>query len=158
MCWGRRLRQFVRCLHLRNLRHIGEGDPILRRKRDAPDVAGNFQLQRHLKKLPHCSRPLNPGNAAAHRARWLADFRVGDLHAHPHVFQDVVFRLVAATMAIDNQRRGPLHEGAPEGVDTRHDKRDRLHDTGAAALPQFRALVRGPFGHHFNCLIGKIAA
>ena len=69
-----------------------------------------------------------------------------------------MFRLVAAAMAVDDQRRGALHEWPSKRVDTRHHQRDRLDDAGAAALPQFRALVRGPFGHHFNCLVGKIAA
>ena len=46
-----------------------------------------------------------------------------------------MFRLVAAAMAIDNERRRSFYERAPQRIDTGNDQRHRLHDPRAAALP-----------------------
>ena len=84
-------------------RAIRKREPILRRKRDAPGVTGKLQLQGNLKKLAHGTRALNPRNTAADGARRLPGLRVRHLEAHPHIFQDVVLRLIAAAVAIDDE-------------------------------------------------------
>jgi len=63
-------------------------------------------------KLAHRSRTLNPRTRprtiAASGGFWVRNFQL-----HPHVFQDVVLRLEPATVAVDDQARGPFHEGLP---------------------------------------------
>src|SRR3989449_7698482 len=83
---------------------LPEREPILRGKRDSPHVPGIFELERDLKKLADRTRPLNPGDLAANRARLVVRLGVRDFERHPHVFQDVVLGLVARAVAIDDQR------------------------------------------------------
>ncbi len=69
-----------------------------------------------------------------------------------------MLRLVAAAVAINDQRRRTLREGTPERVHTRHRQRNSLHDSRAAALSQFLVLMGNRFRHHIRCFVGKIAA
>jgi len=46
-----------------------------------------------------------------------------------------MLRLITTAVAIDNQRRSSLDEGAPERIDTCDYERNRLHNARAAALP-----------------------
>ena len=61
-------------------------------------------------------------------------------------------------MAIDDESRRALRERASKRVHTSNRERDRLHDSRAAAFPQFLVLVRDRFRHHFRRFVGKIAA
>src|SRR5580700_4131068 len=69
--------------------------PILRWKRDPPDITWCFQFEGHLEKLTHRAWTLNPRDAAAYRARRAIRFRAGNLELHPHVLEDVMLRLVS---------------------------------------------------------------
>jgi hypothetical protein len=141
----RRLRR-QRKLHARRGR-LRAGKPIARGKCDAPDVAGNFQLDAHLKQLAHRARALDPGNARPHRARLVAGLRVGHFQRHPHVLQDIVFGLVAGPVAIDDQRRSAFLEGTAQRVHTRHRKRHGLHNPRGAALMRFLLWTKIRFRH-----------
>src|SRR5260370_14518014 len=98
---------------------IPEGEPVLGRKSDAPGVPGKLQLQGDLEELADCARALNPSDASADGTRRLSGLRMGHLERDPHIFQNVVFRLVAAAVAIDDEAGRTFVEGATECVDTR---------------------------------------
>src|ERR1700756_932430 len=118
---------------------IPEGEPVLGWKSDAPGVAGKLQLQGDLEELADRARALNPGDASADGARRLSGFRMGHLERDPHIFQNVVLRLVAAAVAIDDEGGGTFVEGATECVDTRDGQGNGLNDARAAALAQLRS-------------------
>jgi len=82
--------------------------PVTRRKRDAPDISGHFQLDADLKQFANRSRALNPANTRAHSARFAPWFVVGHFKGDPHIFQHVMLGLVTAAVAIDDQGRGAL--------------------------------------------------
>jgi len=67
---------------------------------------------------------------------------VWNLQLHPHVFQDVVLRLEPATVAVDNQARGPFHEGSAERVDARDHQWNGLHDARASPFAQLSTGIR----------------
>src|SRR6266852_847550 len=113
---------------------VGKGEPILRRKSDAPSVAGKLQLQSHLEELPDGARTLNPGDAAADGPRRVSGLRMRYLERDPHIFQDVVLRLVATAVAIDDEGGSTFVEGATERVHTCDAQRNSLNDARAAAL------------------------
>ena len=153
------LRQFLRAFgNTGNLLNFLRSKPIGRREGNAPGVSWVFQLERDLEKLPDRSRPLDPCHSPAHRSRRLAGFGVRDFERDPHVFEDVVLGLVAASVAVDDESRGALGERTSQRVNTRYSERDCLHNPRAAALPQFLVLVRDRFRHHFRRFVGKIAA
>src|SRR5256885_2123449 len=114
---------------------FGKREPIFWREGDAPHVAWHFQFQGDLEELPDGARALNPSNAAARGTWGLACLRMGDLEGDPHVFQHVVFGLIAAAVAVDNESGGPLSERPTEGVDSRNRQRNRLNNARASALP-----------------------
>ena len=159
-CSRRRQGRWLGCpvQNWRNLHAFGKCKPIFGRERNAPDVSGNLQLQRHLKELPNRPGPLNPRHPAAYTSWRLSGFRVRNLQRYPHVLQDVVLRLIPAAVAVEDQGRSALHERPPERIHTGHHKGNRLHDPRAAAFSQFRIRIGSRLRSHFNCLIGKIAA
>lgn len=124
---------------------IGRGflrrKPIGWRKRDSPSVAGNFEFESDLKKLADGARALDPCDAAANGARGLIGFSVRHIERNPHIFQDVVLRLIAAAVAIDDESGSTFGEGTAERVNAGDRERDRLHDARAAAFPQIFVLV-----------------
>jgi hypothetical protein len=132
--------------------------PIRWRKGNAPSVPWDFQLQGDLEKLSHSAWTLDPSHSSANSSGSLPGFGVRDFESDPHIFQNVVLRLVAAAVAIDDQRRGAFREGASECINTRNRQRNRLHDPRAASLALFLVLVCHRFRHHFRCFVGKIAA
>src|SRR2546423_11902347 len=99
---------------------FGKCEPIFWRKGDTPGVSGRFQFQSDLEELTDRARALNPGNTAAHSARRLTAFGVGYFQSDPHILEHVMFGLVAAAMAIDDERRSAFVEGAAQGVHTGH--------------------------------------
>src|SRR6266446_79692 len=148
------------CVNSRG-RSVRKGEPVVGREGDAPRVAGKLQLQGNLKELPHGARALNPGNASADGARRLSGLRVRHLERDPHIFQDVVLRLVAAAVAIDDQCGSVLGELAAESVDTRNGQGNRLDNARAAALAQLRGYAgyagsRHSFSHIFGKFPGKL--
>src|SRR5216684_7896449 len=94
----------------RRLRSIRKREPIFRGKSDSPYVAGKFEFERHLEKLAHRARALNPGDAAPHGAGRLAGLGMRHLERDPHILENVVLGLVATAVAIDDERRGALAE------------------------------------------------
>src|SRR5258708_34741424 len=140
-------------------RAIRKREPILRRKRDAPGVTGKLQLQGNLKELAHGTRALNPCHTAADGARRLPGLRVRHLEAHPHIFQDVVLRLIAAAVTIDDESRRALIKGSTESIHTRNAQRNGLNNSRAATFAQLdsRAAYTGP-GHKFTHIFGKFPA
>src|SRR5229473_2487217 len=139
------------------LRSIRKREPIFRGKSDSPYVAGKFEFERHLEKLAHGARALNPSDAAPHGAGRLAGLGMGHFQRHPHIFEDVVLRLVAAAVAIDDERRGALAERTSQRIDAGDHQRDRLHNARAAAFAQFGGSAGYP-GHSVTRVIGKIPA
>src|SRR6266850_6870883 len=140
-------------------RAIRKREPILRRKRDAPGITGKLQLQGNLKELAHSTRALNPCNTAADGTRRLPSLRVRHLEAHPHIFQDVVLRLIAAAVAIDDESRGALIKRPTESIHTRNAQRNGLNNSRAATLTQLRS--RAGYtgsGHKFTHIFGKFPA
>src|ERR1700687_802854 len=119
-------------------RGVRKGEPVVWRESDAPGVSWKLQLQGHLEELPHGTRALNPGDTSADGTRRLSGFRVWHLKRDPHVFQNVVLRLVAAAVAIDDQRGSALGKRAPEGVHTRNGQGNGLNNARAAPLAQLR--------------------
>src|ERR1700761_6162388 len=75
-------------------------EPIFRRKRDTPDVAGSFEFERNLEKLANGAWALNPRDTTAHGARRFAFLRVRHFELHPHIFQNVMLGLIAAAVAV----------------------------------------------------------
>ena len=69
-----------------------------------------------------------------------------------------MFGLIAAAVAVDDERRGAFDEGTAEGIDARYHQGNCLHDSRAAAFPQFRAYVGRVLRQHFDCLVGIVAA
>src|SRR6266481_2407898 len=132
--------------------------PVVGRKRNPPRIPRCLQLQRHLKQLPHRPRPLDPRHLPAHAPRRMPLLRVRNLQVHPHIFQHVMFRLVPAPVAIDDQSRSPLRKRTPQRVHTRHHQWHGLHDTRAASLPQFFACVCRAFCRHFACFVCQVGA
>ena len=118
--------------------HVGKCEPIFGRKSDAPYVAGGLQFERHLKKLPHRSRPLNPRYPPTHHSRRLPGIRMRNFQLHPHIFQNIMFRLIAASVAINDQGRSVLGKRASDGIHPGNRQGHGLHDARAAALPQIR--------------------
>jgi len=73
-----------------------------------------------------------------------------------------MFRLVAAAMAIDNQRRRFVpRNGRPSASTTRHGKRNRLHDSAccdASLIPRWRYWrfqTPFPLSHRRNCRLDR---
>src|SRR5438270_6347158 len=93
---------------------IRKREPVVRRKRDAPGIARELQFQSDLKELAHRARALNPSHASPDGTRCVPCFRMGHLEGDPHIFQDIVLRLVATSVAIDDERRGALTERPSE--------------------------------------------
>src|ERR1700682_372151 len=140
-------------------RGVRKGEPVVWRESDAPGVSWKLQLQGHLEELPHGTRALNPGDTSADGARRLSGFRVRHLERDPHVFQNVVLRLVAAAVAIDDQRGGTLSEGATKGVHTRDAEGNRLNNARAAALAHFHGCIGyAGSGHSFTHIFGEFPA
>src|SRR5712675_2535223 len=140
-------------------RAIRKREPILRRKRDAPGVTGKLQLQGNLKELAHGTRALNPCHTAADGARRLPSLRVRHLEAHPHIFQDVVLRLIAAAVAIDDESRGALIKRPTESIHTRNAQRNGLNNSRAATLAQLDSRAGyTASGHKFTHIFGKFPA
>ncbi len=140
-------------------RGVRKSEPVFGRKGDAPRVPRKLQLKRHLEELAHGARPLNPGDASADRAWRLAGFRVRHLERDPHIFQNVVLRLVAAAVAIDDQCGSTLVEGATERVHTRNGQGNRLNNPRAAPLAQLRGCAGyAGSGHTFSHIFGKFPA
>ena len=135
-----------------------ESEPVFRRKCDAPNVARNLQFQRHLKQLPNRPRPLNPRHSAAYPSRRLPRFLMRYLQLYPHVFQDVVLRLEPATVAVDDQARGPFHEGSAERVDARDHQWNGLHDARAPPFAQLSTGIRHALRDHVRGIRGNIVA
>jgi hypothetical protein len=69
-----------------------------------------------------------------------------------------MFRLIAAAVAINDERGGTLCEWPSKRIDASDGQRNRLHDPRTATLPQFFVLVRDRFRHYFRRFVGKIAA
>src|SRR5579859_4533190 len=88
-------------LSRRNAHTFRRRKPIRRREGNAPGVPGRFQLEGDLEKLPHGAWTLDPSHSPANGSGSLAGFGVRDLESDPHIFQNVVLRLVAAAMAIE---------------------------------------------------------
>ena len=107
-------------------------------KGNAPNVSGNFQLYSNLKQLTHGPRPLNPCNAPSDGSRFTPRFVVGHFERNPHIFQNVVFGLVARAVAINDKRGGALLKWAAKRVHSRYCERNGLHDPAAAPLLCFR--------------------
>ena len=100
-------------------------------------LPGSFQFERHLKKLPHRSRPLNPRHPSTHHSRRLPGIRMRNLQLHPHIFQNIMFRLIAASVTINDQRRSVLRKRTPNGIHAGYRYGYSLHDARAATLLQF---------------------
>ena len=132
--------------------------PILRRKSDAPHISWELQLQCHLKQLPHCSRPLNPCHSSTYLPGRLPGLRMWNLQRHPHIFQDVMFRLVTAPVAINDQARRALDERAPQRIHAGYHQRHRLHNSRTAPFAQFFARIHSVFLHHIHTIVGTIFA
>ena len=144
---------------LRQMRGVRESEPVFGREGDAPRVAGKLQLQGDLKELPHSARALNPGNTSADAARRLSSFRVRHLKRDPHILQHVVLGLVAAAVAIDDQRGSALGELAAERVHAGNAQGNGLHNARAAALAQLhRCAGYAGSRHSFSHLLGKFPA
>jgi len=126
-------------------RAIRKREPILRRKRDAPGVPGSSS-SRQLKELAHGTRALNPCHTAAGRCAAAAQSPGAAPRGSPTYFQDVVLRLIAATVAIDDQRRRALVKRPTESIHTRNAQRNGLNNSRAATLAQLdsRAGYTGP--------------
>src|ERR1700680_2268610 len=69
---------------------VREGGPVGRRKCNAPEVAGYFELYAYLKQFANAAGPLNPRHATANVARGAVALRLRDFQGDPHIFQDVV--------------------------------------------------------------------
>ena len=124
--------------------------PVFGRKSNAPHITGNLEFQSHLKQLPHRSRPLDPRHTPAHLPRQLSCLRVRNLQSHPHVLQDVVFRLVAAAMAINDQARRALNKRPPQRIHALHHQGHSLHNPRTAPLAQFLACIHCVFRNHIH--------
>lgn len=103
-----------------------EGKPIRRRESDAPNVAGNFEFHTNLKQFANGSRALNPRDARADGARLAPRFIMRHLERDPHIFQDVMFGLIPATVAINDQAGSAFLKRPAQGVYARHGKRHGL--------------------------------
>ncbi len=79
-------------------------EPIFRRERDAPYVTGRFEFECNLEKLADRARTLNPSDASPHDAMLLAFFGVRHFDLHPHIFEDVMLGLIAAAVAVEDER------------------------------------------------------
>src|ERR1700747_2319566 len=69
-----------------------------------------------------------------------------------------MLRLVAATVAVEDERRSALDKRAAECVHTGYDERNGLYDARAAALPRFRVWIGSRLPRHLVRLVGRIAA
>ncbi len=155
-CFGKRLRSLGRDGNLQFGRGFGLGErkPIARRKSNSPNVSGNFDLHADLKELADRTRTLNPRDARSDTARLPPWFIVGHFERDPHVLQDVVFRLIAGAVAINDQRRGALLKGTAERVHARNRERHGLHNTCGTPLLGFLFSIMIRFSHKHSPCVG----
>ena len=113
-------------------RNIHTGRPILRRKRNTPEIPGNFKLQSNLEEFAHRARALHPYHPPLRMER--SAFRTRNIQRNHRILWNVMFRLVLTPVAIHHHRRGALFEWLPERVGSRHSYRYGLHNARAAAL------------------------
>src|SRR6185437_10563942 len=85
-------------------------EPVVGRKRDAPHVSSDFELESNLEKLSHSARPLHPYHAPQDGPGRKRRLGAGDLERHNRVFRNVVLRLVLTAVAVHHHRRGALFE------------------------------------------------
>ena len=128
---GRRRRN---CGRRHGCQAFGKRKPISRRKGNAPEVAGNLEFDADLKQFAHGARPLDPHHAGADGPRDASRLRMRNLQRYPHVFENVVLGLVAATVAIDDQSGGAFLKRTPQRIHAGDGERNGLHNTRAAAL------------------------
>src|SRR3990172_9080988 len=117
---------------------------------DSPEVAGNFQFDADLEQFPHCAWALNPHHSSTHRARLAARLRMWNLQHDPHGFEDVVLRLVAATVATDGDGGGALLEGPAESIHPGYGQRQGLNDARTAAVLWISPGIGSGVGHQFT--------
>src|SRR5262249_37436799 len=67
-------------------------------------------------------------------------------------------RLIAAAVAIDDERGGAFGERPAESIHTRHQDGDGLDDSRAAPFPQLHTGIQCCVRHHFRRFIGEFAA
>ena len=72
---------------------------------------------------------------------------MGDLKGDPHIFQDVVFGLVAGAVAINDQGGSAFLKRTAERVHTRHCERHGLHNSRRAPLLGFLIGMKIRFRH-----------
>ena len=109
------------------------GEPILRWKRHAPAVSGHFQLCANLEQFANGARTLNPGDSGADIPGLAVGVGVRDLHVDKAVFRDVVLGLVAAAVAINQQRGRALAKRLAQRVLASHRQGNGLNNARAAA-------------------------
>src|SRR5579862_6532037 len=92
--------------------------PVGRRRRQAPDVARNDELQAYLVLLAEIPWALDPAGASFDDARTEPWIRMRDFESDQRIALDVVLRFVFAAVATYAERGGELAEGLAERVDT----------------------------------------
>src|SRR5580704_4080697 len=121
---------------------VNRGEPIWRRKCDAPNISGHFHFDANLKKFANSSRALNPGYTSTRGARRLRGIVVRHLKRDPHIFQHVMFGLVAATMTANQKSGSAFLKGTAKRVNAGDGERHGLHDARATASAKIGIVVR----------------
>ena len=109
-------------------------EPVVGRKRDAPNIPGNFKLQADLKKFADCAGTLDPDHPPDERPPGCASLGPRDFQGDGRVLGNVVLRLVLAAVAVDHDGRGALFERLPERIDTRDRDWHGLDNSRASTL------------------------